>query len=152
MSTYVATAYRWGWTNNSWYLIYAGPDRTKAIALASQECSERGGKYGCEVINTGEDGTSEKFVAYFPSAYGEARCHKNERLEMFASIGHRAVDASDGFISVQDECESQGVLKQVEVDPPDWLKEIIGRAKEMCEMMQGIHDKHNPPNIPKESQ
>lgn len=148
--TYVAIAYRWGWTNNSWYLIYAGPDKTKAVALASQECSDRGGKYGCEVIQTGEDGTSENFVAYFPSIYGESRCHVNHKIQMFSNIGHRAADAADGLIYVQNEDEKVGILRPAPVEPPKWLKEIVEKEEAMCKTLQSISDKHNPPNVPKE--
>ena len=150
MSTFVVTAYRWGWTNNSWYPVYAGPDKTKAIALAGNECADRGGKYGVQVVDTGDDGTAWQPLAYFPSTYGEKRPYHNERIQMFSNIGHRAAEAADGTIYVQDESERHGILKPVAIEPPDWLKEIVRKEEEMCEAIQAIHDKRNPPNIPQE--
>jgi hypothetical protein len=47
---YVVTAYRWGDLNEHSYVVTATLKKHRAIALAEEEQSRRGGKYECRVL------------------------------------------------------------------------------------------------------
>lgn len=100
---FVVIAYRWGWTNNHWYIVKITDNRQQAVRDAADECVSRGGKYGIAVSNN--DG---EIVAYFPSSYNEKTPYHNARLTMFEMIGNRIVS----------EYEQDNEL-------PDWIVEII---------------------------
>ncbi len=153
--TYVVTAYRWGWLNNSWYLVYSGTDRAKSIAIAQSECSDRGGKYGCQVLECCDGPNGEmvsKAIAYFASMHGEEKPNRNCRIDLIEDIGHIAINAiEDGSCWVSDE-EKPGFMKLVNVEVPQWLKDEHDRKAEFHEKMQEIYDKPFTGNEEQESQ
>ena len=142
--TYVVTAYRWGWLNGHQYTIYAGLDRAKAIALAQAENADRGGKYGCSVVEFTDlpDGQQDtKEVAYFPSSYEEKKAETNHRLDMFSSLGHKFYAFAEGEVFLPQEGTS--VLKPTKVDPPSWVVAEKRRAVEECEILSGAVESRN---------
>lgn len=96
---YLVTAYRWGETNNHWYHVYGGTDRSKAVALARAETADRGGKYAAIVWEFVPDGCDYKRIAYFPSS-GEDDATTdplhNHRLDYFQRLGFFLHEASQG--------------------------------------------------------
>ena len=94
---YLAIAYRWGWTNNDQYFVGCWTDRDTAIAFATAESRDRGGKYGVTVY---EFCASEyTAIHHSPSSYGEKHAHWNRRIALFDRFGNRFVPI------VQDEME-----------------------------------------------
>ena len=133
---YIVIAYRWGWTNNHWYIVHAGLDEETALEAAREEAEGRGGKYGCAVYIVDHEGI-HKCVDYFSAGYDEDKPYRNYRIDMFSDIGHAAVDAAKGRIWVPEEGDS-GKLKAVEVDPPEWLVGIVKRAEAHAEKMDEV--------------
>ena len=132
--TYLVIAYRWGWINNHQYHVYAGQDKTKAIALALAEAHSRAGKYGCAVYGFDEDGTSRTLEVYFSSAYGERKPSHNDRIDMFEKLGYVLYDYSRGMAYLPDP-EKEGCLKPTKVEPPEWVVAEVKRAEEFAEAM-----------------
>lgn len=97
--TYLVTAYRWGQTNQHAYHVYAGPDQTKAIALAKAENSDRGGKYGVVVWEFEPDGVEYKRIFYLGSSM-DSECsdgpHHNYRIDYFERLGMFVDEAMSG--------------------------------------------------------
>jgi len=88
--TWIATAYRWGWSNNHHYIVYAGDDYDRAMELAEEEANDRGGKYGVVVRSYTED--YSRVFGYFPSSYGEKLPYHNYRLDYISRLGHMLED------------------------------------------------------------
>lgn len=129
---YVAIAHRWGWMNGHWYHVYAGPDQTKALALAQNVQEDRGGKYGCAVMQFDGDGTDYKRIAYFPSMHGEEKPYHNYRIDMFESLGHVMHDFARGTVYLPD---GTGRLKPQKVAPPEWVADAVNEAEKRAEIM-----------------
>lgn len=137
---YLVTAYRWGWTNYSSYIVYCGPDRTKALALGNSESADRGGKYGCDVAEFDEDGTGCKSIGYYPSAYGEVEQHHNYRLDFLESLGMRAEEWVNWEKVMLPNPDKPGTLSMQEVDPaPEWFVAEAKRAQEYQDMIERIY-------------
>lgn len=132
-TTYLVIAYRWGWTNNSWYIVYGGSDRTKACALATAEANDRGGKYGCVVYEFDQDGTGYKSIAYEGSAYGEKEPEHNEKLEYFSRLGHFMDSYATGKVLLPDPM-NPGRLIYTEVETPQVVKDEVGRQARILEV------------------
>lgn len=60
MKAFVVTAYRWGQRQNHNYLVCVCNTLVEAKEAADKEASYRGGKYGCEVVETSIQGWSEE--------------------------------------------------------------------------------------------
>ena len=129
---YLVTAYRWGLLNNHQYYVYAGPDKTKALALAQAEPCGRGGKYGCAVYCFADDGISNTLEAYFPSSYAEEKPYHDERLDMFVQLGVVLRNYAQGIVYLPDP-DRDGILKPVKMDPPEWVVSEVKRAEELAE-------------------
>lgn len=148
---YIAMAYRWGYLNGGHYHIYVGTDREKAVALAQAENSDRGGKYGCVVLEFGEDAEGkqqQQQVAYFPSAWGEDALFHNYRIDMFQSLGHKFHDFAQGTIWLPEnhpefkdkDGNPTRVLKPHKVDPPAWAVAELKQAEEVCRIFTEAAD------------
>jgi hypothetical protein len=130
---YVATAYRWGNHNGHWYAVAAGVDQAVVCEQAENESSERGGKYGVEVVEY----PSETAVAYYPSLYGEDRPEMNWRIMASENIGLTVLGAAeDGQAMVPSVTDSRRLVS-VSVKLPEWLKEHVGHESEMAKVMSG---------------
>ena len=90
---YVVIAYRWGWLNNTWYMVHIGCERDRAIAVACYEALNRAGKYGIAVYGICGDPLEWKLIHYVSSLYGEGRPYRNWRLEWIDHVGARVCDA-----------------------------------------------------------
>lgn len=128
MSTYLVVAYRWGWTNTDRYIVYGGPDESKAHALATEERDGRGDKYGCAVYEFDADGTGYRRVAYLCSAYGESQPRHNPRLAYFESLGRFMEDLAGGSRALPDP-QHPGRLQYVAIEPPGIVVEEVARQK-----------------------
>lgn len=98
-SVYIATAYRWGWTNTGAYIVWADTSEAATVNAAQSECYGRGGKYGVEVRKHTEDDSES--VAYFPSTYGESAPRFNRRIATAEHVGlavMRAVEDGDAKV------------------------------------------------------
>lgn len=101
--TYIAIAYRYGWSNGHWYIVHAGPNRRAIIDAANAEHAVGGGKYGIQVVEIDDDG-EEKPIGYFSSSYNEEKprlCVVQEVCEKVGSEVLRAI--SDGAPLTVDE-------------------------------------------------
>lgn len=123
---YVVIAFRWGWTNNSWYIVYGGPDRTKACELAKSEANDRAGKYGCAVYEFTGDGTEYKIIAYECSSLAEEEPDHNERIAYFERLGHFVHDYAGGKVLLPDPL-NPGTLKYTDVEAPQVVKDEVKR-------------------------
>jgi hypothetical protein len=137
MTNYLVVAYRWGWTNNHQYIVYCGPDETKAIALADNEPEYRGGKYGACVYRFNEDGTDYEQIYYANSMYDEEKPHHNYRIDMFEKLGHRLHDFANGQVFVPDP-KREGFLMLQKKRPPKWIKELVEHEEEFSQKMAEI--------------
>jgi hypothetical protein len=148
MTNYLVIAYRWGWTNGHQYIIYCGPDETKAIAMADSETGDRGGKYGGAVYKFNEDGTDYERIYYTPSSYGEEKPYHNYRIDMFEKLGHRMHEYAEGKVFLPDP-DKEGFLKLFKKRPPQWLKDLVKReeefSKSIAKIMGGQKDDSNDP-------
>jgi hypothetical protein len=138
-STYLVTAYRWGQTNNHWYHVYCGPDRTKALALAQNECDDRGGKYGAVVWEFDEDGVDYKRIAYFTSSQdtddGPYHSHQRDYLER---LGFTLDEAYSGkcLLAKPDETRMEYVM----IELPPALRGEVERQRRNRDAMQKAFD------------
>lgn len=142
---YLVTAYRWGCTNLHQYQVYCGPDRTKAEALAQNECSDRGGKYGVAVCEWNADGTSHKRIGYFPDIMngGDHPFH-NYRIDYLESLGHFLDAYGKGDVLLPNAAQP-GTLKRTEVDkPPQFVLDEIERRRKQYDMMTEIVNRQVP--------
>lgn len=129
MILYHVTAYRWGNLNLHQYRVYCGPDRTKAIALAENECNDRGGKYGCAVYEWNEDGTDCKRIAYFSAMmHEEPAPFHNWRIDYFERLGHLLDQWHKGTVLIADPANPKGAMKFVR-DLPRPPPEILGEIE-----------------------
>jgi hypothetical protein len=148
---YIVMAYRWGWTNSHWHIVRATDDRDTAIAFASHEQMERGGKYGVAVhCLAGED---NQIVAYFPSVYGEVQPFVNHRIMAAEQVGIAviaAVEHGTAFVA-----DADGKCRSVPVRVPAWLKNKVERelpmAKALCKAPQQEAPSHPSPTPSQEA-
>lgn len=129
---FLVIAFRWGWTNESWYIVYGGPDRTKACKLAKTEANDRGGKYGCAVYEFNTDGTEYKVIAHESSLYGEAGPEHNERIEYFERLGQFTHGYASGRVLLPDPL-NPGVMKYTDVEAPQLVKDEVQRHQKILQ-------------------
>lgn len=144
--SFLSIAYRWGDTNGHHYVIYVGQDEQKAVALASAECADRAGKYGCLVQGWKDAGPEQEYrrVAYFKASRDNDNgpAH-NYRIDMFQSLGHRFADFCRGTVYLPEDDPTMKdrdgnptrVLKPHKVEVPKWATAELKRAEEICEAM-----------------
>lgn len=92
--TYVAIAYRYGWSNGHWYIVHAGSNMRAIVDAAQAENASRGGKYGVQVVEIDDQG-NEKEIKYFPSSHNEDHPRLCVRREVWEKIGCRVLEAID---------------------------------------------------------
>lgn len=132
--TYLATAYRWGWTNAHTYVVYCGNDYDRALELAEEENNDRAGKYGVDVRQYDEEGDWQMLLAYFKSSYGEDMPHHNYRLDYFNTLGHMMDEYVNGtFYEVQ---EGGTVLQRTTIEPDPRIVERARSRKEFYDALQ----------------
>lgn len=145
---YVSIAYRWGYLNGHQYFVYVGSDKAKATALAHAENSDRGGKYGCAVIEFKDEDAGEQRssnVAYFASSYGETKPFHNYRIDMFQNLGHKFHHYAEGTVYLPEDSDTikdrEGkparVLKPHKMEPPQWVLDAVKHEQEMCDILSG---------------
>lgn len=81
----LAVAYRFGRTNSHQHLVGCWPELAIAVAFATQEHAESGGKYGVAVYAF--RGPEYKLVHYVPSSYGEKEPRLNRRIYLCDRLG-----------------------------------------------------------------
>jgi hypothetical protein len=137
--TYLVTAYRWGCTNEHAYHVYAGLDRTKAIAMAHSENEGRGGKYGVVIWEFDGDGVDYKAIGYFGSSMEDETIkgpHHNHRIDYFERIGQFLDSASRGQALMPDP-KRPNTVKYQDVPPlPDYLQNEVVRQREFLKVWE----------------
>ena len=118
MNTYVAIAYRSGYTNGGHYIVTAGANRDTVIAEAEEEAEGRGQKYGIQVLEF----PSGKQITYFPSYEREPRPFLNPRIMAAENVGLLIMVAAEGLMAKAPAL-------------PDWLKELCKRQIREAEIM-----------------
>lgn len=141
--TYLVSAHRWGEKNNHWYHVYAGLDRTKAVALARAEQADRGGKYACVVWEFDNDGTDERVIAYFHSSQCPQECmtpRHNHRTDFLQTLGGLLNDAAGGKC-LQPTLADPNRLTYQPVSIPDCLKEAVACQRRLLRMKEEMQQK-----------
>jgi hypothetical protein len=128
---YVATAYRWGWYNDHHYVVAASVDRDAVLAAAEDEPSDRGGKYGVEVVEY----PSEETIAYFPSAYSEEAPKQNWRITAADDIGIAVLVAHEDGKALLPVPGDPGRLEMVDVTMPEWLEERVEHYVQIAKIL-----------------
>lgn len=136
--SFLAVAYRWGWTNNHSYFIYCGTDRVKALALARAENADRGGKYACVVWKFDEDGIDSHSIGYWPSSMepdGQTAPRHNHRIDYFETLGHFLHDMADGkcLLPVED---GSNTLTYQPVECPPFARARVERERKMLAIFE----------------
>lgn len=144
---YVAIAYRWGYLNLHHYLIAAGCDKEKIVALAQCEADDRGGKYGCVVYEMLDSSATETMteVAYSPSSWGEGHPHHNYRIDFYETLGHKLAEVVERGVTgtptpdptlIGRNGKPMSVIKDVPVEVPQWAKDRYAEAKMVLDTME----------------
>jgi hypothetical protein len=134
---YLVAAYRWGETNNHWYYVYAGMDRTKAFALAQAEREDRGGKYGVTVWEFTQDGIDYKNVGHFPSSAEDrdtSEPHYNHGIDYLQRLGHFLNDCAAGKALLPDPNNASATIKTLvyqDVEIPEFMREKVESEKRL---------------------
>lgn len=136
-NVYIATAYRFGWTNAYSYVVAATTSKAKALSDAEDEQQGRGGKYGVEVKE--HSVKSVKLVAYFPSFSGESEPHMNWREDAALHVGYDVMDAYENGERV---AGSDGLLHYRKIrNFPKWLAKMVGEQEQFaCSMFKAQKD------------
>lgn len=124
LTIYLATAYRWGETNNHWYYVYAGCDRTKAMALAQVERDDRGGKYGVAVWEFTPDGCDYRLAGYFPSSaetIDTMEPRYSHHIDYYHRLGSFLHEAATGKALLPNP-QAPGTLTYQDVQIPDYQR------------------------------
>lgn len=134
---YLAVAYRWGETNNHYYYVYAGNDRTKALALAQAEREDRGGKYGVAVWEFTPDGIDYKRVGYFPSCAedtDESEPRYNHGIDYHQRLGFFLHECAAGKALLPDPNNATATIKTLvyqDVEIPEFMREKVAQEKRL---------------------
>lgn len=128
MNSYVAIAYRQGYTNDHHYLVAAGGDREGVLETARATGYIRNGKYGVLVQEVGTSLEDEpKFVAYFPSARGELAPGPNPRTNIAQRIGYAVLAALEKGFFLQKRASEECADDALPV--PEWLRSHCSRVQ-----------------------
>lgn len=135
MNIYIATAYRWGWTNTDSYIVYVGTDESAANDAAEEERDSRGGKYGVEVLEYASADESKR-VSYFSSTYDEKEPRANHRIAAFEQFGNRlaqAIEDDDSEALLPDPNDERRLIP-TKVKIPQWIRDQYAHAVEMAKV------------------
>lgn len=127
--TYLVMAFRFGWINNHWYLVYGGPDRTRACALAADEARLRGGKYSCAVYEFSDLGTEYQLITYEGSTLDEKEPEHNERIEYHRRLGQFADEYASGLALLPDPANPNMLIYTTITAPDEVVVEEVKRQK-----------------------
>ncbi len=129
--TYLAVAYRWGWTNNHQYFVLCSTDLGQVRDAAYETCDDRGGKYGVAVYKmpTTPGGTPE-LLEYASSTYGEKAPHENPRLNIFRRLGQTAFFAVKDGKALLPPTDGGTSMDWLPVDVPAWLRSEAARMED----------------------
>lgn len=141
--TYLAVAYRWGWTNNHQYFVLCSTDLEQVREAAFTECDDRGGKYGVAVYKMPTTpGGKPEMLQYSGSTYGEAAPYENPRINMFRRLGQTAFFASKEGHALLPKADGTRQLDWVEVEVPAWLHAETARIEDDEQGMDELRQRH----------
>jgi hypothetical protein len=138
---YLSVAYRFGQTNNHWYVVYLGDDQAKAMALAEDEVAERGGKYGVATFKVPDTHVPEvsykTMLCYFPSAANERVPYHAYRYDELMDMGRILEDYVQGHVYRIEETNPQtpAFVEKVGIEPNAIVVKEATRRKEKYAML-----------------
>lgn len=141
---YLVVAHRWGQTNNHFYFVYIGPSRGRALRQARTETEERGGKYGCAVLEFIEH-DDYQLIAYFPSIMEDKDADRpthNHRVDYLIRLGGFLDEACKGAVYLPVEGDTEGVMgnKHTLVEVPQYMKDEQARAHARLQQWERIDE------------
>lgn len=136
MDIFIATAFRWGWTNAHTYTVHVGLDEAAADDAAEEECESRGGKYGVEVLKFTTPDDCER-VSYYPSTYGEKEPHANYRIDAFERFGNwlGAAIEDDNSTAMLPATDDPRRLVPTKVEIPQWIRSQYEHDLEIAKVL-----------------
>jgi hypothetical protein len=140
-NNYLTIAYRFGQTNNHWYVVYMGDDQDKAMALAEDEVAERGGKYGVATFKVADTQTPEltyrTMLCYYASSLNETLPYHNYRYDELMEMGVILEDYTKGHVYRVEETSPQtpAFVEKVGIEPDDIVVKEVTRRKEKYAML-----------------
>jgi len=147
---YLATAYRWGQTNEHWYHVYCGMDRTKALSLGQCEAMDRGGKYGVCVWEFDADGVNYKRLWYYPSMTDdETGPYHSHKIDFYQRLGFFLNEASQGKALLPDPTNPKHLTYQDVPPLPQYMTDQIASCRRMLEVFEEAQDKTEPNEVTK---
>ncbi len=127
---YIVIAYRYGWTNGSWFIVWGGADEESAVNAAIAENATSGHKSGCAVYEI--EGSEEKLVHYCPSGWGEEEPRFCALEQLWKQVGSWVMDKeSEGGDIGADELKAAVVLQKriINAMHPNSFKEVEDSTK-----------------------
>lgn len=140
-NNYLTIAYRFGQTNNHWYVVYMGDDQDKAMALAEDEVAERGGKYGVATFKVADTQTPEltyrTMLCYYASSLNETLPYHNYRYDELMEMGVILEDYTKGHVYRVEETSPQtpAFVEKVGIEPDAIVVKEVTRRKEKYAML-----------------
>jgi hypothetical protein len=123
---YVVIAYKWGWINNTHFLVCATSNYEKAIKEAKITHKTWEGKCGVVVYDTPDILDDDTYVVfYLPSSYNENRPFVNKQLELYKEVGAKVV---------------LEIERNKNNDIPTWIKDIIEHKKQVLNLVTNIKE------------
>lgn len=110
---YIAIAYRYGWTDEDWYIVAWGADMQTVCSRAQEENRSRGGKYGILVTDLSREDQPD--VAYYSSSWGEKRPRFCENSYVWRQVGLMAIHAVNSGQDVNPGLIQQWITEQKEI-------------------------------------
>lgn len=138
---YLTIAYRYGQTNNHWYVVYMGDDQDKAMALAEDEVAERGGKYGVATFKVADTQAPElsyrTMLCYYASSLNETLPYHAYRYDELMDMGMILEDYVQGYVYRVEEHNPQtpAFVEKVGIEPNDIVVKEAKRRKEKYSML-----------------
>jgi hypothetical protein len=138
---YLTIAYRYGQTNNHWYVVYMGDDQDKAMALAEDEVAERGGKYGVATFKVADTQAPElsyrTMLCYYASSLNETLPYHAYRYDELMDMGMILEDYVQGYVYRVEEHNPQtpAFVEKVSIEPNDIVVKETKRRKEKYSML-----------------
>ena len=135
-SNYLTIAYRFGQTNNHWYVVYMGDDQDKAMALAEDEVAERGGKYGVATFKVSDTQAPElsyrTMLCYYASSLNETLPYHAYRYDELMDMGMILEDYIQGHVYRIKEHNPQtpAFVEKVGIEPDAIVVKEANRRKE----------------------
>ena len=132
---YMTIAYRWGRTNDHWYVVYVGESQEKAMALAADESSYRGGKYGVAAFKVNDTHSPEvsyrTMLCYYASSLGETLPHHNYQYDMLMDMGLILNDYVQGYVYriSEDNPQTPAFVEKIAVTADELVVKEAARRK-----------------------